>query len=90
MPHEDKTLYHIENHSSPNCALQLGEVWEGVKCISADGSQHLEQQEYDAERTRDLESQKYRVLRFWNHEVMKDVEGVLLVILQALGKGGEQ
>ena len=52
--------------------------------IELDGSQHLEQQEYDAERTRYLESQGYRVLRFWNHEVMKDIDGVILVILNAM------
>ena len=52
--------------------------------IELDGSQHLTQAEYDTERTRYLESQGYRVLRFWNHEVMKNVEGVILVIVQAL------
>jgi len=52
--------------------------------IELDGSQHLEQQEYDQERTRYLESHGYQVIRFWNNEVMKDVEGVLLAILQKL------
>jgi very-short-patch-repair endonuclease len=32
--------------------------------IELDGSQHLEQEEYDAERTGYLESQGYHVLRF--------------------------
>ena len=31
-------------------------------------SQHLEQEEYDAERTSFLESKGYRILRFWNIE----------------------
>ena len=52
--------------------------------IELDGSQHLEQQEYDQERTRYLESQGYQVLRFWNNHVMSNVEGVLLAILQKL------
>ena len=52
--------------------------------IELDGSQHLEQEEYDVERTRFLESKGYRVLRFWNNEVMKDVDGVLRAIELAL------
>jgi very-short-patch-repair endonuclease len=52
--------------------------------VELDGSQHLEQEEYDAERTKYLEARGYRVLRFWNHEVMKNIEGVIFVIVQAL------
>jgi very-short-patch-repair endonuclease len=52
--------------------------------IELDGSQHLNQREYDAERTKYLESQGYRVLRFWNRDVMKNIDGVILGIHQAL------
>jgi very-short-patch-repair endonuclease len=52
--------------------------------IELDGSQHLEQKEYDAERTAYLESKGYRVLRFWNKDVMNDVDSVLNVIWEAL------
>lgn len=52
--------------------------------LELDGSQHLEQQEYDGERTRYLESLGYRVIRFWNREVIKNIDGVILVIVQAL------
>ena len=52
--------------------------------IELDGSQHIEQQEYDDERTRYLESRGYKVIRFWNHQVMNDLEGVVRAILQAL------
>ncbi len=50
--------------------------------IELDGSHHLEpqQQEYDAKRTRYLESVGYRVVRFWNREVEKDVNAVLRAI----------
>jgi very-short-patch-repair endonuclease len=54
--------------------------------IEVDGSQHLEQEDYDAERTLFLESLGYRVLRFWNHEVLGDMDSVLLATLQALQK----
>ena len=40
--------------------------------IELDGSQHLEQEEYDEGRTKYLESLGYRVIRFWNKEVMNN------------------
>ena len=52
--------------------------------IELDGSQHLEQEEYDQERTEYLEEQGYKVLRFWNNEVTNNIEGVILTIMQAL------
>lgn len=52
--------------------------------IELDGSQHLEQEEYDQERTHYLESQGYTVLRFWNNQVMSNIESVILAITQAL------
>ena len=52
--------------------------------IELDGSQHLDQQEYDAERTKYLELRGYQVLRFWNHEVMNHIDEVLNVIWNAL------
>ena len=52
--------------------------------IEVDGSQHLDQQEYDAERTAFLEAQGYTILRFWNGDVMNNIEGVLGVILEEI------
>jgi very-short-patch-repair endonuclease len=52
--------------------------------LELDGSQHLEQQEYDEERTKYLNSLGYKVIRFWNNAVMKDIEGVILAILHAM------
>ncbi|HLA87591.1 MAG TPA: DUF559 domain-containing protein [Anaerolineales bacterium] len=54
--------------------------------IELDGSQHLEQEEYDTERTKYLESQGYKVIRFWNNDVMNNIEGVILAIIYALEK----
>ena len=47
--------------------------------IELDGSQHAEDapRRYDAERTTYLESQGYHVVRFWNAEVIDEVEAVL-------------
>jgi very-short-patch-repair endonuclease len=45
--------------------------------IEIDGGQHAGQTEYDQRRDAWLRSQGYTVLRFWNHEVMQQLEGVL-------------
>ena len=52
--------------------------------IEVDGGQHLEQQEYDTQRTEFLRSKGYRVLRFWNHEVLKELDAVLEEIRKVL------
>ena len=52
--------------------------------IELDGSQHLEQEEYDKERTKYLESQGYKVIRFWNNQIMNEIEGVILAITYAI------
>jgi very-short-patch-repair endonuclease len=57
---------------------------KGKLAIELDGSQHLEQSEYDTQRTAYLESQGYKVIRFWNDQVMKDIEGVIRSIEAAL------
>ena len=58
--------------------------------IELDGSQHLEQEEYDNERTKYLEARRYRVLRFWNNEVMNEIETVLKVIWSVLQEKGKR
>ncbi len=52
--------------------------------IEVDGSPHLDQVDCDSERTDFLESKRYRVLRFWNNEVMNGIDPVLEVIIQEL------
>ena len=52
--------------------------------VELDGSQHLEQVEYDAERSAFLISKGYRLLRFWNKDVLNDIEGVFRAIDMAL------
>ena len=56
--------------------------------VEVDGGQHNEQVSYDNERTAWLESQGYRVLRFWNNEVLENVEIVSDSILKVLEEGG--
>ena len=52
--------------------------------VEVDGGQHAEQHLQDAARTRWLEERGYRVLRFWNNEILGNTEGVVLAILEAL------
>jgi len=60
-------------------------AWHAGKLIvELDGSQHAEERKsYDAQRTRWLESQGYRVLRFWNNEVLKSPRSVGEAIVAA-------
>ena len=57
--------------------------------IEVDGGQHTEQVEADQERSEFIEERGFRVLRFWNHEVMKERDNVLNAILLALGEDQE-
>ena len=52
--------------------------------IEIDCGQHAEQVARDARRAKFLESQGYRVLRFWNNEVLANIDGVLEVIHSAI------
>ncbi len=49
--------------------------------VELDGGQHAQQTEADAERTQALESMGYIVIRFWNNEVIENIDGVLMEIL---------
>src|SRR3979411_1273107 len=50
--------------------------------VEVDGGQHADS-ETDGRRTRWLEDQGFRVLRFWNNEVLSNTGGVLDAILMA-------
>ena len=52
--------------------------------IELDGGQHQERIAYDNIRTEWLASQGFRVLRFWNNQVLEEIEAVKQVIHEAL------
>jgi very-short-patch-repair endonuclease len=54
--------------------------------IELDGGQHAES-ERDAMRDRWLAERRYRVLRFWNNDVITNIDGVLDIIARALHAG---
>ena len=48
--------------------------------VEIDGGQHATAQTRDQRRTRVLEGHGYRVIRFWNHELLENLDGVLISI----------
>ena len=59
--------------------------------IELDGGQHNEDSQLtrDDERTRNIEAMGYRVLRFWNIDVSKNIDGVMTRISEALSAENE-
>ena len=50
--------------------------------IECDGGQHSD--DVDARRTKMIEAEGYRIIRFWNHDVLGNLDGVHAVIAAAL------
>ena len=57
--------------------------------IELDGDTHAGRDIYDAARTKSLEERGYRVIRFTNADVMRNLDGVLRAILIELGRDPE-
>ncbi|MDO8612107.1 MAG: endonuclease domain-containing protein [Dehalococcoidia bacterium] len=62
---------------------------EQTLVVEVDGGQHAggEMRRRDGERTTWLEERGYHILRFWNNEVLANLDGVLETIREALGQG---
>ena len=54
--------------------------------IEVDGGHHAEQFDADELRTRVIEAEGFRVIRFWNNEIMENLDGVLERIVSELNK----
>jgi adenine-specific DNA-methyltransferase len=52
--------------------------------IELDGGQHVDQRSYDERRDANLRSNGFRVLRFWNSDVIAHTGDVLQTIFEAL------
>src|SRR6267378_1304701 len=59
-----------------------GEGFQRRLVVEVDGGQHADS-EADLPRTRWLEDQGFRILRFWNNEVLSNSGGVLDTIMVA-------
>ena len=57
---------------------------ESKLVIELDGGQHQEQTDYDNQRTVVLQVHGWRVLRFWNNDVLSNIEGILSEIADEL------
>ncbi len=57
---------------------------EAKLIVEADGGQHEANAAHDAERTAFLETGGWRVIRFWNTDILQNIEGVALAILAEL------
>jgi very-short-patch-repair endonuclease len=70
--------------------VPIGDFVAYFACLSArliievDGGQHDVEREKDAARTAWLKSRGYRVIRFWNNDVLENLEGVVQIIRTAL------
>ena len=84
---EQRMWYHLRAHRFMDLKFKrqkpMGRYIVDFVCverqliIELDGGQHAEQVAYDQHRDQWLRSQGYTVLRFWNNEVMGNLEGVL-------------
>ena len=91
---ESLLWYHLRDRRLANFKFRrqrpIGPYFADFACLEAklivelDGGQHVEAAGYDEDRTRFIEAQGYRVLRFWNNEVMAQTDAVRERILQAL------
>ncbi len=52
--------------------------------IEVDGFQHIENKEYDKQRSDYLSVFNIKVIRFWNNEINTNLEGVILKIIDEL------
>ena len=52
--------------------------------VEVDGGQHMDNVNYDLKRDEWLKSQNFKVLRFWNNQVLNEIDSVLEVIVQNL------
>jgi adenine-specific DNA-methyltransferase len=70
--------------------VPIGRYFADFACVEVklvvelDGGQHAERADHDEARTQALEAMGWRVLRFWNHEVMIETESVMETILAAI------
>ena len=91
---ERKLWWHLRHRLSLDGShfrrqVQIGPYIADFAChhlklvIELDGGQHGSQTKKDDARTVRLESEGYRVLRFWNNDVLSNIEGVLTEIQNA-------
>ncbi|MGN2242581.1 endonuclease domain-containing protein [Frateuria sp. GZRR33] len=95
---EQRLWYYLRNRQLDGCKFRRQHeidryvvdfvCSERMLVVELDGSQHFDQQDYDEARTRYLQAKGYRVLRFWNNDVLTNIESVLEAAVEALASPG--
>ncbi|MEA2998769.1 MAG: hypothetical protein QOK17_602 [Sphingomonadales bacterium] len=80
--HKFRRQWTIGPYITDFCCIENGLI------VEADGGQHSP--ERDRARSVFLREQGFRILRFWNNDVLTNLDGVLQVILDALGGPKEE
>jgi very-short-patch-repair endonuclease len=91
---ERRLWYHLKDRSLAGFKFRrqhpIGHFIVDFICLEArliielDGGQHASQVEEDKSRTAYLETRGYRVVRFWNNQVLGEIQAVLTVLLGLL------
>jgi very-short-patch-repair endonuclease len=93
---ERKLWWHLRrfpvDHSHFRRQATIGPYFADFACheqrlvIEVDGVQHNQPENVirDTERSIYIQSQGYRILRFWNNDVLKNIDGVMEAILAAM------
>lgn len=92
---EKKLWSRLRGHQVGGCKFRRQEPLEGYivdfvcfekrLVVEVDGREHAEQTAEDAERAAKLEAAGYRVVRFWNNDVVRNIDGVVAMIMDAVG-----
>lgn len=73
------------NRQVPLCPFICDFAARSAKLIiEVDGGQHATRSAQDMARTEFVERKGYRLLRFWNNDVLERIEGVMMAIEEAL------
>ncbi|MES2044528.1 MAG: endonuclease domain-containing protein [Pseudomonadota bacterium] len=95
MTEPEKRLWHVVRNRQIGNAKFRKQSWlgpflvdflcaEAKLVVEIDGDGHAHQQGYDERRTVWLAAEGFRVIRFSNDEVMRNLDGVVQVIAEAL------
>ncbi len=89
----ERKLWRVLRESFPDLKFRrqhpVPPYFADIACVSAhliievDGGQHAENAQDDV-RTRHLEALGWRVIRFWNDQVLREIDGVILAVDVAL------
>lgn len=84
LRHKNLATYKFRRQYPIACYIVDFVCLPAMLVVEIDGGQHVDAARYDARRTRTLEALGYRVLRFWNDDVLLRTQDVLEVIWRHL------